>query len=817
MATAQWWRSKIHNQNTTAMFAIAPSTSRLESRNSVVHGSRWAWTLALLWMGLWTGIASAAGYTASWTQVSNYSSPGAPEWRGWSAMTWVGSENRIVLWGGSGGEYLNDIAGFDAVSGTWITLDPKVSCPGNTSFLRPNGSDESGVVYDPLSDLLWIYNGGSGYRCGTKQAVGRTAGAGTTSILVVDQTLSGPANDYYKDWTVRDVNGAEATVVSYIAATRTLALNHAISVAPGAAYDLFVDFGDGTWSYSLATGQYAKLMARHRGYVGPLPSPRKSPGFAADGARAVLFGGVDYDNSTYELDFATKSYSLALPLSSSSPAARGEIENQFVYDSRHGRFVLFGGLCYDPGRCTYQGMLNDTWLYDANSNTWTQASPVTRPAARNQGHMYFDAANGVVVLYGGIGTGGTALNDLWTFDVATLTWTQQTMPATNPGGIYLGQIAYAPSTSCGYLVYGLSASQSVSSGTWRLCLLPTGGNTPPVASFTASPSTTTIGSPIAFSAAASSDPGGSITNYAWNFGNGTTGNGVSVSKSYAAAGVYTVTLTVTDNGGLTASTTRTVTIAAANQPPVANFTATPSPTTVGTPIAFSAAASSDPDGTITTYAWNFGDGTTGSGVSTSKSYAVAGTFTVRLTVTDNGGLTGTTTAAVTINPVGGVTTVWVEDALPLGAIAGGSETFNWISANPAPYSGTLAHQSGVTGGTHQHYFVNATTKLGVGVGDKLFSYVYLDPANPPREVMLQFYDGSWEHRAYWGANLVPWGAGVGRVYMGPLPVAGQWVRRPRAGNPPRAGRDARAPSPRGSGCPGWFGRTHAQRHGVHAV
>src|SRR2546427_5543815 len=99
---------------------------------------------------------------------------------------------------------------------------------------------------------------------------------------------------------------------------------------------------------------------------------------------------------------------------------------------------------------------------------------------------------------------------------------------------------------------------------------------------------------------------------------------------------------------------------------------------------------------------------------------------------------------------------WVEDAVPAGAsqLADGGDVWNWISANPAPYSGALAHQSTLAAGEHQHYFYNATATLPVAVGDTLFAYVYLDPANPPSEVMLQWNDGTWEHRAYWGANLI---------------------------------------------------------------
>jgi hypothetical protein len=125
------------------------------------------------------------------------------------------------------------------------------------------------------------------------------------------------------------------------------------------------------------------------------------------------------------------------------------------------------------------------------------------------------------------------------------------------------------------------------------------------------------------------------------------------------------------------------------------------------------------------------------------------------------------------------TTVWVEDAVPSGAtVVGDSEGWTWASGNPAPYSGGLAHQSAVVGGFHQHYFYNATTTLSVDVGDTLFAYVYLDPANPPQQVMLQWNDGTWEHRAYWGANLIPLGVDgtVSRRYMAPLPAVGQWVR-----------------------------------------
>ncbi len=134
----------------------------------------------------------------------------------------------------------------------------------------------------------------------------------------------------------------------------------------------------------------------------------------------------------------------------------------------------------------------------------------------------------------------------------------------------------------------------------------------------------------------------------------------------------------------------------------------------------------------------------------------------------------------TVPPANGSTTVWVDDAAPGGASlsADGGDAWKWVNTGPAPFAGNVAHQSGIATGLHQHYFVSATTTLSVNAGDKLFTYVYLDPANPPSELMLQWTDGSWEHRAYWGANLITYGASgtASRYYAGALPVTGQWIR-----------------------------------------
>jgi PKD repeat protein len=157
---------------------------------------------------------------------------------------------------------------------------------------------------------------------------------------------------------------------------------------------------------------------------------------------------------------------------------------------------------------------------------------------------------------------------------------------------------------------------------------------------------------ISFSGEASRDPDGSVVSYLWDFGDGTTASGVTAVHAYAAAGLYTVRLTVTDNDGLTnsASTTAQVSDGTGLQPPVAN-PAGPYHGTTASPVAFDGSASSDPDGTIVSYDWTFGDGGTASGAKPTHAYNTAGTYTVTLAVTDDTGRKATATTSASIQAV----------------------------------------------------------------------------------------------------------------------------------------------------------------------
>jgi PKD repeat protein len=185
-------------------------------------------------------------------------------------------------------------------------------------------------------------------------------------------------------------------------------------------------------------------------------------------------------------------------------------------------------------------------------------------------------------------------------------------------------------------------------------------NQAPTAMVNAAPGSGELPLVVTFNANGSDDLDGVINSYAWDFdGNGVTDvTGITkvsplYTYTYTAAGNYIVKLTVTDNDGAIGTKSQNITVVSppANQVPGAQFSYTPASPMVGIPVIFSAIGSSDPDGTISSYAWDFGDGVTASGVSATHTYSTSGPYTVTLTVTDNDGATDIYTELVTVEEV----------------------------------------------------------------------------------------------------------------------------------------------------------------------
>ncbi|NOJ60758.1 LamG-like jellyroll fold domain-containing protein, partial [Arthrobacter sp. 260] len=191
-------------------------------------------------------------------------------------------------------------------------------------------------------------------------------------------------------------------------------------------------------------------------------------------------------------------------------------------------------------------------------------------------------------------------------------------------------------------VYSSAISAATVTQHYQLGTTGEAANLAPTAAFDA----TAEALEVAFDATGSADPDGTIDSYTWDFGDDQVGSGSTTSHSYAEAGSYEVTLTVTDDDGATDTVTEEVVVEApANVLPVASF----EQDTNGLTVNVDGTGSSDTDGTVVSYAWDFGDGITSDVAVSSHTYAAEGTYEVTLTVTDNDGGTHTVAETVTVS------------------------------------------------------------------------------------------------------------------------------------------------------------------------
>jgi len=174
----------------------------------------------------------------------------------------------------------------------------------------------------------------------------------------------------------------------------------------------------------------------------------------------------------------------------------------------------------------------------------------------------------------------------------------------------------------------------------------------PVASFTFTPPDPLVHELVTFDASSSTPDGGTIISYTWDFGDGnvTITNNPIITHAYGTYGTFTVTLKVTDSEGKWDTTSQQITVTKA---PVADFWWTPYYPQRGETVTFDASASTPDGGTIISYAWNFGDGT--SIVQTDQPiithvYAETGDYFVTLNVTDSEGRWDTETHTITVVP-----------------------------------------------------------------------------------------------------------------------------------------------------------------------
>ena len=311
---------------------------------------------------------------------------------------------------------------------------------------------------------------------------------------------------------------------------------------------------------------------------------------------------------------------------------------------------------------------------DSNINIyrWLVQSPGNTPPPPNQPPVAMAGADITITLP----TNNTTLNGSLSFDpdgwINAYAWTKISGPVTYA----IGSPA-AASTALTNLVqgvYGIQLQVTDNSGAIALDTIlvtvnaapPPPPNQPPVANAGADISITLPTNSTTLNGSASTDPDGTISTYAWTKISGpltfsiTNATAATTGLTNLVQGVYSFSLLVTDNGGATAADTVVVTVNAApppppNQPPVANAGVDISITLPVNNTTLNGSASTDPDGTISTFSWTEISGpatfsiVNAAAVTTGLTNLVQGVYSFRLLVTDNAGATAADTVLVTVN------------------------------------------------------------------------------------------------------------------------------------------------------------------------
>ena len=337
-----------------------------------------------------------------------------------------------------------------------------------------------------------------------------------------------------------------------------------------------------------------------------------------------------------------------------------------------------------PATQTYTGVLpawygqlsTDTGMFYANGRIY-----YTKTGQNSLYWRWFSPDSGIV---GGVES---------TVAGGNITW------STTKGMFLDGSTLYVVNSTNGQLlkipfVNGApSGTSSVANSTmdWRgkavflAAVLP---NVAPSAAFTWS----CTGISCTFDGTGSADSDGAVQSYEWTFGDGDEAGSATPQKDFLATGTYDVTLTVTDDGGLSNSVTHQVSVIKPNVPPTAAFTTT----CEYLDCDFDGTTSSDSDGTVDDYAWDFGDGETGTGSTPNHVYENPGTYTTTLVVTDNEAAT--------------------DDASSTQVVVGEP------AASTVSYVGGAVNQGNVT-------TPNVTTPTTVSAGDRLVMVLTLNASN----------------------------------------------------------------------------------------
>jgi uncharacterized delta-60 repeat protein len=237
--------------------------------------------------------------------------------------------------------------------------------------------------------------------------------------------------------------------------------------------------------------------------------------------------------------------------------------------SQQGNFVASGVADDSSGneafvlaRFTSTGNLDSSFGTGGKTVNQFSATP-SNPVSAAYGAI--TQPNGKLVLVGG----ATDINNTAQVIVARYSANGALDPSFGTGGVVQGSSGPAVATGAAWLPDGkmvMSGAAADGASTFQFIAMRVIMDLPPTAGFTATPGSATTGQAVAFDASSSGDSDGTIAQVSWNFGDGASGTGTTVSHAYAQPGSYNVQATVTDDNGLTASASKTVTVSAVAAP-----------------------------------------------------------------------------------------------------------------------------------------------------------------------------------------------------------------------------------------------------------
>jgi len=280
-------------------------------------------------------------------------------------------------------------------------------------------------------------------------------------------------------------------------------------------------------------------------------------------------------------------------------------------------------------------VINPTAATDSQNNPAVSVLAAAMAVDRSQGTIPFST------LFDASSSSGTIADYEWSFG-----------DGSTSSGVSVGHTYELPGTYIATLtVYDTAGNSSHTSTTLSASQAPL----PPEPPSAIISSSTALGDApllVRFDGSSSTAHLGQIISYAWDFGDGSTAEGATAAHTYAEPGNYQAVLTVNDETGLSAEAATPVIVNAppppVNEPPLAVITVSEPQGKAPLSITFSAADSSDPDGSIAAYLWDFGDGSSASGVTVEHSYTEAADYTVTLQVQDDGGETVSVSTLISV-------------------------------------------------------------------------------------------------------------------------------------------------------------------------